>query len=93
MLVYGRSCESPFPDRNSVDTNGPNPHRNYKSTESDLENEEEVDSDDDDPSNWFEDDQDDGRKFQNIVEPDMQDLSRIIQVDYSRLTSGQPAPT
>ena len=41
------------------------------------------DDDDDDPASWFEDDQDDGRKGQDIVEPD--DLSDIIRVDPSRI--------
>ena len=40
---------------------------------------------DDDPANWFEDDQDDGRKGQDIVEPDMEDYSDIIRIDESKL--------
>ena len=56
--------------------------RNYKSTESDLEDD---DDDDDDPANWFEDDQDDGRKGQDIIEPDEEDYSDIIRVDASRI--------
>jgi hypothetical protein len=61
--------------------------RNYKPTESDMEEDEEDDPDhcDVDPDDWFEDDQDDGRKYQDIVEPDAEDLSHIIQVDYSRI--------
>lgn len=58
--------------------------RNHKPTESDLEDDDD-DSDDDDPASWFEDDQDDGRKGQNIVEPDAEDLSDIIRVDENRL--------
>lgn len=58
--------------------------RNYKPTDSDLEDMEE-DSDDDDPSNWFEDDQDDGIKGQDIVPPDMEDLSNVIRVDESQI--------
>jgi len=54
---------------------------NYKPTESDLE----EDDDDDDPANWFEDDQDDGRKGQDIIEPDEEDYSDIIRVDASRI--------
>jgi hypothetical protein len=46
--------------------------------------EEDDDSDDEDPAAWFDDDQDDGRKGQDIVEPDMEDLSNIIRVDASR---------
>ncbi|PPQ65228.1 hypothetical protein CVT26_000205 [Gymnopilus dilepis] len=57
---------------------------NYKPTDSDLEDDDE-DSDDDDPASWFEDDQDDGRKGQNIVEPDAEDLSDIIRVDENRI--------
>lgn len=58
--------------------------RNYKPTESDLEDDED-DSDDEDPANWFEDDQDDGRKGQDIIEPDEVDYSDIIRVDASRI--------
>jgi hypothetical protein len=56
--------------------------RNYKPTESDLEDDEDED---DDPANWFEDDQDDGRKGQDIIEPDEEDFSDIIRVDASRI--------
>jgi hypothetical protein len=58
-------------------------HRNYKPTESDLEDDD--DDDDGDPSQWFEDDQDDGRKGQDIVHSDDEDLSHIIRVDASKL--------
>jgi len=44
-----------------------------------------MDSDDDDPSTWFEDDQDDGRKGQDIIEPDYDDLSSVIRIDESRI--------
>lgn len=56
-------------------------YRNYKPTESDLEDEDD-DEDGDDPAGWFEDDQDDGRKGQDIIEPDEVDssLSNIIRV-------------
>jgi len=57
--------------------------RNYKPSESDLEDDD--GSDDEDPSTWFDDDQDDGRKGQDIVEPDAEDLSNIIRVDTSRI--------
>ncbi len=60
------------------------PSRNHKPTESDMEDDDDDDSDDD-PANWFEDDQDDGRKGQDIVEPDMEDYSEIIRVDESKL--------
>ena len=62
-------------------------YRNHKPTESDLEDDEDDDDDDsdDDPASWFEDDQDDGRKGQDIVEPDAEDLSDIIRIDESRI--------
>jgi len=66
--------------------------RNYKPTDSDLEDEDEYDSDED-PATWFEDDQDDGRKGQDIVLPDAEDLSDIIRVDASMIpysTSYEP---
>jgi hypothetical protein len=59
--------------------------RNHKPTESDLEDEDDDSGDDDDPATWFEDDQDDGRKGQDIVEPDIDDLADIIRIDESRL--------
>lgn len=57
---------------------------NYKPTDSDLED----DSEDEDPASWFEDDQDDGRKGQDIVEPDAEDLAEVIRVDASRAHYG-----
>ncbi|KAG6868448.1 hypothetical protein C0993_002586 [Termitomyces sp. T159_Od127] len=59
---------------------------NHKPTESDMEDDDdEDDSDEDDPASWFEDDQDDGRKGQDIIDPDVEDLSDIIRIDESRL--------
>jgi len=58
---------------------------NYKPTDSDLEDMDEDDDDDDDPSTWFEDDQDDGIKGQDIIPPDMEDLSNVIRVDESHI--------
>jgi hypothetical protein len=56
---------------------------NAKPSESDLE--DDSDEDDEDPSTWFEDDQDDGIKFQNIVQPDsIEELSGIIRIDGSK---------
>ena len=55
-------------------------HRNYKPSESDLEDDDDEDEDDD-PASWFEDDQDDGRKGQDIIEPDFEDYSDIIDDD------------
>ena len=53
-------------------------------TEEDEESDDE-DSDDDDPATWFEDDQDDGRKGQDLVEPDEEDLSNVIRIDENQL--------
>jgi len=60
---------------------------NYKPTESDLEDDDDDDADEEDPSTWFDDDQDDGRKGQDIVEPDFDDddLAHVIRVDESRI--------
>ncbi|KAJ7667872.1 hypothetical protein DFH06DRAFT_1267962 [Mycena polygramma] len=61
---------------------------NHKPTDSDLEDDDEDEYDeDDDPASWFEDDQDDGRKGQLIVEPDEEDYGDIIRIDSSRLPS------
>jgi len=59
--------------------------RNHKPTDSDMEDDESDEDEDEDPASWFEDDQDDGRKGQDIVDPDMEDLSDIIRVDASRI--------
>ncbi|PPQ83257.1 hypothetical protein CVT25_003996 [Psilocybe cyanescens] len=63
---------------------------NHKPTESDMEDDDddEDDDEDDDPASWFEDDQDDGRKGQDIVEPDVEDLSDIIRIDENKLRYG-----
>ncbi|TFK43396.1 hypothetical protein BDQ12DRAFT_674911 [Crucibulum laeve] len=58
---------------------------NHKPTDSDLEDDDDEDSDDDDPATWFDDDQDDGRKGQDIIEPDVEDLADVIRIDESRL--------
>ena len=50
-----------------------------------MEDDDDYDEDDDDPSTWFDDDQDDGRKGQDIVEPDYDDYSDIIRIDESRI--------
>ena len=50
-----------------------------------MEDDDDEDSDDDDPANWFEDDQDDGRKGQDIVEPDIEDYSDVIRIDESKI--------
>ncbi|KAF9469008.1 hypothetical protein BDZ94DRAFT_1152700 [Collybia nuda] len=60
---------------------------NHKPSESDMEDDDDDDDDDEDedPASWFEDDQDDGRKGQDIIEPDAEDLADIIRVDESRI--------
>lgn len=69
-------CDSPRSDSSRSP-------RNAKPSESDLE--DDSDEDDEDPSTWFEDDQDDGIKFQNIVQPDsIEELSGIIRIDGSK---------
>ncbi|KAJ6539223.1 hypothetical protein B0H19DRAFT_960847 [Mycena capillaripes] len=62
-------------------------YMNHKPTDSDLEDDDEDEYDDDDPASWFEDDQDDGRKGQLIVEPDEEDYGDIIRIDASKLPS------
>lgn len=59
--------------------------RNHKPSESDMEDDDDEDDEDEDPASWFEDDQDDGRKGQDIIEPDAEDLADIIRVDESRI--------
>ncbi|KAF8665823.1 hypothetical protein AX16_000266 [Volvariella volvacea WC 439] len=53
---------------------------NYKGSD-----DEDDDEDDEDPASWFEDDQDDGRKGQNIVDPDPEDLYDVIRIDPDRI--------
>jgi hypothetical protein len=64
-------------------------NRNYKPSESDLEDDDGDDEEDeDDPANWFEDDQDDGRKGQNIVQPDFDEPEvdpDVIRIDYGKI--------
>ncbi|KAJ7699953.1 hypothetical protein B0H17DRAFT_1158002 [Mycena rosella] len=57
---------------------------NHKPTDSDLEDDDEDEYSDDDPATWFEDDQDDGRKGQLIVEPDVEEYGDIIRIDSSK---------
>lgn len=61
-------------------------YRNAKPSDSDLEDEDEDEEDVEDPSTWmWEDDQDDGIKGQNIVQPDsIDDLSNVIRIDGSK---------
>lgn len=58
---------------------------NHNPTESDLEDDDDSDDSDDDPANWFEDDQDDGRKGQDIIEPDIEDYSDVIRIDENKI--------
>jgi len=61
---------------------------NAKPSDSDIEDESDEDSDNEDPATWFEDYEDDGVKGQPIVHPDSEDLANIIRVDYDRLHTG-----
>lgn len=63
------------------------PNSTYKPTDSDLEDGDDDDEGDEEsrPS-WFdEDDQDDGIKGQDIIEPDYEDLSSVIRIDEARI--------
>ena len=63
------------------------PSRNQKSTYSDME--DDTDSDEDvDPANWFHDEEDDGIKGQQIIEPDVEDYTSIIRIDESKAYAG-----
>lgn len=44
------------------------------------DDDDDSDDSDEDPASWFIDDQDDGRKGQDIVEPDAEDYGDIIRV-------------
>ena len=64
------------------------PDSTYKPTDSDLEDDDDEEDEEDEESrpSWFdEDDQDDGIKGQDIIEPDYEDLSSIIRVDEARI--------
>lgn len=52
-------------------------------TDSDLEDED--DDDDSDPGTWFDGQDEDGVKGQNIVLPDVEDFSDVIRLDESRI--------
>lgn len=56
---------------------------NYTMTDSDLEDED--DDDDSDPGTWFDGQDEDGVKGQNIVLPDVEDFSDVIRLDESRI--------
>ncbi|KZV69852.1 hypothetical protein PENSPDRAFT_651991 [Peniophora sp. CONT] len=66
---------------------------NYKCSDSEDDDEDE---DADDPATWFEDDQDDGRKGQNLIEPDNPDEfeidPNIIAVDYGKVYEFRDGP-
>jgi hypothetical protein len=59
-------------------------NRNYKPTDSDLEDDDSSDNDDD-PGTWFDDEDEDGIKGQNIVLPDTEDYTNIIRIDEGRI--------
>ena len=51
--------------------------------------EDDSDSSDDDPANWFHDEEDDGIKGQPIVQPDIEDYTTsIIRIDESKAYAG-----
>ena len=65
-------------------------HSTYKPTDSDLEDDDDDEEDDEEDEegrpSWFnEDDQDDGIKGQDIIEPDYEDLSSVIRIDEARI--------
>jgi len=61
--------------------------RNQKPSYSDME--DDTDSEEDnDPANWFHDEEDDGIKGQPIVEPDVEDFSGVIRIDESKAYAG-----
>ncbi|PIL37271.1 hypothetical protein GSI_00964 [Ganoderma sinense ZZ0214-1] len=63
----------------------------YKPTDSDLEDDDDDDEGEEEDDgegrpSWFdEDDQDDGIKGQDIIEPDYEDLSSVIRIDEARI--------
>ncbi|KAH9076968.1 hypothetical protein EDB83DRAFT_2514690 [Lactarius deliciosus] len=59
--------------------------KNYKLFESDVEVDDSDDTGNEDPFTWFDDDQDDGRKDRDIIEPDVEGLSDVIRVDTSKI--------
>jgi len=61
--------------------------RNHKPSSSDMENDTDSDEDND-PANWFHDEEDDGIKGQPIVEPDVEDFSGVIRIDESKAYAG-----
>ncbi|KAI0650619.1 hypothetical protein C8Q79DRAFT_900114 [Trametes meyenii] len=67
----------------------------YKPSESDMEDDDDDDEDDEEdeegrPAWWDEDDQEDGIKGQDIVEPDYEELSSIIRIDEARIPFSIP---
>ncbi|KAI0832550.1 hypothetical protein BC628DRAFT_328162 [Trametes gibbosa] len=67
----------------------------YKPSDSDMEDDDEDEEEDKEqeegrPAWWDEDDQEDGVKGQDIVEPDYDDLSRIIRIDEARIPCSIP---
>jgi len=85
--IWAFMCDHPLPisSQQNLILMSLSPFRNYKPSDSDLEEGDDDNSEDEDPSTWFYDDQDDGRKGQDIIEPDVEDMSEIIRVDTSRI--------
>jgi hypothetical protein len=73
-----------------VDTQGMTPNvsfRNYKPSESDVGDDSDSEEDEN-PANWFHDEEDDGIKGQQIVQPDVEDYSSVIRIDERRAYAG-----
>lgn len=85
--IWAFMCDHPLPisSRQILILMSLSLFRNYKPSESDLEDDDDDNSEDEDPSTWFYDDQDDGRKGQDIIEPDAEDMSDLIRVDTGRI--------
>lgn len=59
----------------------------HKPTDSDVEDDSDSEEDND-PANWFHDEEDGGIKGQPIVEPDVEDYTSVIRIDERKAYSG-----
>lgn len=69
--------------------------RSYKPSESDMDEDDDDEEEDEEeeegrPAWWDEDDQEDGIKGQDIIEPDTEELSSIIRIDEARIPFSIP---
>ena len=60
---------------------------NHKPTQSDGEDDSDSEYDND-PANWFHDEEDDGIKGQPIIQPDVEDYSAVIRIDNKSAYTG-----